>query len=136
MLDKRILRDFSEVMNKNFNHALDKLLPKKLIPEMIDYTGIDPYKKVNEVTAAEREKLVDAIKCLTFTVTGLRGFKEAIVTQGGVDVRDVNASTMESKLIHSLYFAGEVLDVDALTGGYNLQIAWSTGWLAGMMFDH
>lgn len=131
-LDARVLRDFDEFMNKNFNNALDKLLPKSLIPVVIRRSGIDEYKKVHEISREERLRLIGTIKNLEFTLTGLRGFNEAIITQGGVSVRDVDPSTMESKKVSGLYFAGEVLDLDAVTGGFNLQIAWSTGHLAGM----
>ena len=131
-LDARVLRDFDEFMNKNFNNALDKLLPKSLIPVVIRRSGIDEYKKVHEISREERLRLIGTIKNLEFTLTGLRGFNEAIITQGGVSVRDIDPSTMESKKVSGLYFAGEVLDLDAVTGGFNLQIAWSTGHLAGM----
>ncbi len=131
-LDARVLRDFDEFMNKNFNNALDKLLPKSLIPVVIRRSGIDEYKKVHEISREERMRLIGTIKNLEFTLTGLRGFNEAIITQGGVSVKDVDPSTMESKKVSGLYFAGEVLDLDAVTGGFNLQIAWSTGHLAGM----
>lgn len=131
-LDARVLRDFDEFMNKNFNNALDKLLPKSLIPVVIRRSGIDEYKKVHEISREERMRLIGTIKNLEFTLTGLRGFNEAIITQGGVSVRDIDPSTMESKKVGGLYFAGEVLDLDAVTGGFNLQIAWSTGHLAGM----
>ncbi|MBO5054930.1 MAG: NAD(P)/FAD-dependent oxidoreductase [Lachnospiraceae bacterium] len=130
-LDKRLLRDFDENKNKHFKNILDGLLPSKMIPVMIKLTGIAPEKQINEITRQEREKLIECIKNLTMTVTGTRGFNEAIITQGGVNVKEVNPSTMESKLVKNLYFAGEVLDLDALTGGFNLQIAWSTGYLAG-----
>ena len=130
-LDERILRDFSEAKNKQFKNALNHLYPSKMIPVMIARSGIDPEKQVNEVTAAERERLVSLTKAFTVTLTGLRGYNEAIVTQGGVCVKEINPSTMESKLVTGLYFAGEVLDLDAVTGGFNLQIAWSTGMLAG-----
>lgn len=130
-LDDRILRDFKECMNKDFRNALDQLLPRKLIPVMIDYCKIDPFKKVNLITKEERKRLVDSIKNFKFTVTSLRGFQEAIITNGGISVKEINPKTMESKLISGLYLAGEMIDVDALTGGYNLQIAWSTGSLAG-----
>ena len=130
-LDARILRDFSEAKNKQFKNALNHLYPSKMIPVMIARSGIDPEKQVNEVTAAERERLVSLTKAFTVTLTGLRGYNEAIVTQGGVRVKEINPSTMESKLVTGLYFAGEVLDLDAVTGGFNLQIAWSTGMLAG-----
>ncbi len=131
-LDDRVLKDFSKYANKNFNNALGDLLPAKLIDIVIEKTGIDPYKKVNSITREERENLVHVLKHFTLTFTGLRDFNEAIITNGGVNVKEVDASTMESKLVKGLYFAGEVLDVDALTGGYNLQIAWSTGHLAGI----
>lgn len=130
-LDERTLRDFSESQNKQFKNALNHLYPAKLIPVMIERSGIDPDKKVNEITRQERQRLVEATKGLEFTLTGLRPFNEAIITQGGVSVRDINPSTMESKKTAGLYFAGEVLDLDAVTGGFNLQIAWSTGWTAG-----
>lgn len=130
-LDARILRDFEGLKNKLFKNALDKLFPSKLIPVMIERSGISPEKQVNEITREERRRLVEITKVFKLTLTGLRGFNEAIVTQGGVSVKEVNPSTMESKKVKGLYFAGEVLDLDAVTGGYNLQIAWSTGWLAG-----
>lgn len=130
-LDDRILRDFEQAMNKQFRNALGHLYPAKLIPVMVDLSGIAPDKKVNEITREERRQLIRATKEFTLTLTGLRSFKEAIITQGGVSVKEVNPSTMESKLVPGLYFAGEVLDLDAVTGGFNLQIAWSTGWAAG-----
>ena len=132
LLDKRVLRDFEEAKNKQFKNSLNHLFPQKLIPVMIDLSGIDPEKKVNIISKEERKRFVDLIKNLPLTITGVRDFKEAIITKGGVSVKDVNPSTMESKKIKGLYFAGEVLDLDALTGGYNLQIAWSTGYLAGV----
>ena len=130
-LDKRVLRDFEESKNKQFSNALNHLFPQKLIPVMIKLSGIDPEKKVNEITKEERKAFVELIKNVPMTIDGVRGFKEAIITKGGVSVKQVNPSTMESKIVSGLYFAGEVLDLDALTGGYNLQIAWSTGYLAG-----
>lgn len=130
-LDKRILRDFDEKKNKQFKNALGELFPTKLIPVMITLSGIDPDKKVNEITREERKTFSELIKNLPLTVTGTRSFAEAIITQEGVSVKDVNPSTMESKKVKGLYFAGEVLDLDAMTGGFNLQIAWSTGYLAG-----
>ncbi len=130
-LDKRILRDFEENLNRQFKNSLGKLFPAKIIPVMIKESGVDPEKKIHEVTKAERQALVRVTKNLQMQVSGLRGFAEAIITQGGVTVKEINPSTMESKLISGLYFAGEVLDLDALTGGFNLQIAWSTGYLAG-----
>lgn len=130
-LDERILRDFAEAKNKQFKNSLNHLYPAKLVPVIIERSGIDPDKQVNEITKEERRRLVQSTKALTFTLTGLRPFKEAIITQGGVDVKGINPSTMEAKKTENLYFAGEVLDVDAVTGGFNLQIAWSTGWSAG-----
>ena len=130
-LDARILRDFEEAKNKQFKNSLVHLFPSKLIPVMVERSGIDPEKKVNEVTAKERERLVDITKAFRVTLTGLRGFNEAIITQGGVSVKEVNPSTMESKKMPGLFWAGEVLDLDGVTGGFNLQIAWSTGMLAG-----
>lgn len=131
-LDRRILRDFEENSNKRFKNALNRLLPSKLIPVVTDLSGISPEKKVNEITRTERAELLYIIKNFPVTITGLRGFDEAVITRGGINVKEVNPSTMESKIVPGLYFAGELLDVDALTGGYNLQIAWSTGYLAGM----
>lgn len=130
-LDKRILKDFSEGINKNFNNSIEKLLPKKLIPVVIELSGINPYKKVHEITKEERERLVYIIKKFPLHISGLRNYNEAIITKGGISVKEINPRTMESKLIPNIYFVGEVLDIDALTGGYNLQIAWSTGYLAG-----
>lgn len=131
-LDERILRDFEQNKNKQFKHALDALLPKRMISVLVEQSGISPEKKVNEVTRQERLLLVQLFKNLPLTITGLRDYDEAIITKGGVSVKQVNPSTMESKLVKRLYFAGEVLDLDALTGGFNLQIAWSTGYLAGV----
>ena len=130
-LDARILRDFEAEKNKQFKNALNHLYPSKLIPVIIRRSGIEPDKQVNAVTREERRRLAEVTKHFTLTLTGLRGFNEAIITQGGVTVKEVNPSTMESKKLPGLYFAGEVLDLDAVTGGYNLQIAWSTGVLAG-----
>ena len=131
-LDERILRDFADGQNRQFANALDKLLPSGLRPVIVSLSGIDPHKRINEVTRAERERLLRLLKDLTLTVTGNRGFDEAIVSRGGISVKEINPSTMESKKIKGLYFAGEMIDVDALTGGFNLQIAWSTGHLAGV----
>lgn len=130
-LDARVLREFGEFTNKDFRNSLGNLLPKSLIPVIIRLSGINQFKKVNEVTKEERKRFVELIKAFPLTVKDTRGFNEAIITQGGVCVKDINPATMESKHIKGLFFAGEVIDVDALTGGYNLQIAWSTGWLAG-----
>lgn len=131
-LDARILRDFDEMKNKQYKNALVHLLPAKLMPVIVERSGILPDKKVNEITREERSRIVESIKDFRLTLSGLRDYKEAIITQGGVSVREINPSTMESKLVKGLYFAGEVLDLDAVTGGFNLQIAWSTGYLAGI----
>lgn len=134
-LDARILRDFEEQKNKQYKNSLSRLLPAKMIPVIVERSGIDPDKKINEITREERRRIVQAVKDFRLTLTGLRGYKEAIITQGGVSVREINPSTMESKLVKGLCFAGEVLDLDAVTGGYNLQIAWSTGYLAGSSIE-
>ncbi len=131
-LDKRLLREFEEAKNRQFKNALGGLFPAKMIPVMLELSGIDPERKVNEITKVERRHFCKLIKAFPLTLNGLRDFKEAIVTKGGVKVKEVNPSTMESKLVNGLYFCGEVLDLDAMTGGYNLQIAWSTGYLAGI----
>jgi len=130
-LDKRIQKDFEEQNKKQFKNSLDKLLPKKLIPVIIELSGIDENKKVNEVTKEERKKLIKLLKEFELTVDGLIGFEKAIVTQGGVNLKEVDPKTLKSKLIDNLYFAGEVLDINGPTGGYNLQIAWSTGYAVG-----
>ncbi len=130
-LDLRILRDFEKFINKNFINSLDELLPKKLIPVIVKLSGIDQYKKVHDITKEERKRLCSLIKALPVTITGDYGFKQAVITRGGVDVDEINPSTMESKIIKGLYFAGEIIDCDAYTGGYNLQIAFSTGYAAG-----
>lgn len=130
-LDRRLLRDFEEQKNKQFKNVLGGLFPAKLIPVMVTLSDIDGEKKVNEITREERKAFVTLIKNVPLTVRGTRPYEEAVITQGGVSVRDVNPSTMESKRVSGLYFAGEVLDLDAHTGGFNLQIAWSTGHLAG-----
>ena len=130
-LDRRLLRDLEANKGKQFKNAWGGLFPASLIPVMVELSGIHPDKKVNEVTREERRRFAALIKKLPLTVTGVRGYEEAIITRGGVSVKEINPSTMESKKVKGLYFAGEVLDVDALTGGYNLQIAWSTGHLAG-----
>jgi hypothetical protein len=131
-LDARILRDFSENKNKNFANALDELLPKRLIETIIFLSQIPPEKKVNAITRAQRQNLVALFKALPLTPIATAGYNEAIITRGGVSVREINPSTLMSKKINGLFFAGEVLDIDALTGGYNLQIAFSTGRLAGL----
>lgn len=131
-LEKRVLRDFEENQNRQFKNAVGKLFPAKLIPVMIELSGIDEDKKVNIISREERQRFVSLIKNLPVTLTGLRGYNEAIITKGGVKVKEIDPGTMESKLVKGLYFAGEVLDLDAVTGGFNLQIAWSTGYAAGM----
>lgn len=129
-LDARLLREFEEGNTKQFKNVIGHLYPSKMVPVMMEISGIRPDKKVNEITREERKKLLDVTKHFPFTVTGLRDFKEAIITKGGVDVKNINPKTMESKLVKGLYFIGEVLDVDALTGGFNLQVAWSTAYAA------
>ena len=131
-LDERILRDFSECKNSFFKNSLGKLLPAKMVPVIVKLSGIDAEKKVNEITKEERAKLVELLKNFELTPAGFRSYNEAIITKGGVSVKDINPATMESKKMAGIYFAGEVIDLDATTGGYNLQIAWSTGYLAGM----
>ncbi|MBR4670960.1 MAG: NAD(P)/FAD-dependent oxidoreductase [Butyrivibrio sp.] len=130
-LDTRVLRDFDEGLNKQFKNVIGGLFPSKLVPVMIRLSGIDPERPVHDITKEERLSFVRLIKNLPITVNGTRSFNEAIITRGGVDVKEINPSTMESKLIKGLYFAGEVIDVDTETGGFNLQVAWSTGHLAG-----
>lgn len=131
-LDDRILRDFAEFKNKEFKNSLDKLLPQKMIPVIIELSKIEPDKKVNEITKEERLNLVKIIKNLEIYISGFRPINEAIVTAGGISTKEINPKTMESKIVKNLYFAGEVIDVDAYTGGFNLQIAYSTGYTAGM----
>ena len=130
-LDARLLRDFEKFANKDFVNALDELLPQKLIPVIIQLAEIDPRKKVNSITKEERKRLLGLIKGLPLTITGVTGYNEAVVTCGGIETDEIDPSTMESKLVKNLHFAGEVLDVDAYTGGFNLQIAFSTGYTAG-----
>lgn len=130
-LDKRLLSDFQRRQNSDFINALDELLPKKLIEPFVELTGVPPRQKVHDITREQREQILKLLKALPVEITGPRPVEEAIVTAGGVSVGEVNPSTMESRLLPGLYFAGEVLDVDAYTGGFNLQIAWSTGHLAG-----
>ncbi len=130
-LDQRILRDFEENKNKAFKNAVSGLFPAKLTPVMIFLSGIDPDTKVHEISREERKHFANLVKNLEMTITGLRGFEEAIITRGGVSVKEIKPSTMESRLVSGLYFIGEVLDLDAVTGGFNLQIAWSTAYAAG-----
>lgn len=131
-LDTRILRDFEKYANKDMKNALDDLLPQKMIPVMISLSGIDENKKVHDITKEERKRLVHLIKNLEIDVTGTTGYKEAVVTSGGIDIDEINPSTMESKLVKGLFFAGEIIDVDGYTGGFNLQIAFSTGFSAAL----
>ena len=134
-LDTRIKRDFEKYKNKRFKNALNDLLPQKMIDIVIEVTNINPEKKVNEITKEERKILRDTIKNLKFTISKFRPIEEAIVTSGGIDIKEINPKTMESKLIKGLYFAGEIIDVDGYTGGFNLQIAWSTGYIAGSIIN-
>lgn len=129
-LDQRILKDFQGALNKKFVNSLSGLLPSSLIPVIVELSGISPDKPVNEITRNERETLVKLLKALQLNVCGLGGFDEAVITKGGVNIHEINPSTMESKLVKGLYFIGEVLDLDAYTGGFNLQIAWSTAYAA------
>ena len=131
-LDLRILRDFENEKNKEFKNSLNKLLPQKLIPIVIEETKINPYKQVNEITKQERLELVKILKNFKVSINGVRPIEEAIITSGGINTKEINPKTMESKIVKGLYFAGEIIDVDSLTGGFNLQIAWSTGYTAGM----
>ncbi len=134
-LDERILRDFSEEKNKALKNSLNKLLPQKIIDTVILKSEIDENKKVNEITRNERLKLVDTLKKFDITISGFRPVEEAIVTSGGINIKEINPKTMESKIIENLYFAGEIIDVDGYTGGFNLQIAYSTGYVAGLNKD-
>ena len=131
-LDDRILRDFKEFKNKQFKNSLDKLLPQKMIPLIVELSGINPEKMVNEITKEERRHLGQLLKYFTITIKNFRPVEEAIITCGGISTKEINPKTMESKLIKGLYFAGEIIDVDAYTGGFNLQIAYSTGYTAGI----
>lgn len=130
-LDSRILRDFEELKNKQFKNSLEKLLPRKMIEPFIEITKIIPEKRINEITKEERKRMVETLKRFELTIDGFRSIEEAIVTSGGISIKEINPKTMESKIIKGLYFAGELIDLDAFTGGFNLQIAWSTGYVAG-----
>lgn len=130
-LDERILRDFAEFKNKQFKNSLDKLLPQKLIPVIIERSKINPDKKVNEISKQERKNIVKLLKNFELTISDFRPIDEAIITSGGINIKEINPKTMESKIVPGLYFAGEIIDVDAYTGGFNLQIAYSTGYTAG-----
>ena len=131
-LDERILRDFNERKNKQFKNSLDKLLPQKLINIIIERSGINPQKQVNEIKKEERRNLVKLLKNFEVTIKGFRPIDEAIITSGGINIKEINPKTMESKIVNGLYFAGEIIDVDSYTGGFNLQIAYSTGYTAGI----
>lgn len=131
-LDARILRDFSMQKNKQFKNSLDELLPQKLINTIVNLSKIEPTTQVNEVTKVQRKNLVKLLKEFTIEIKGFRPIEEAIITSGGISVKEINPKTMESKLINGLYFAGEIIDVDSYTGGFNLQIAYSTGYVAGI----
>ena len=131
MLDNRLLRDFSDELNRDLINALDKLLPKSLIPVIIKNAGINPHTKVNQISREERQRLINAIKQMRITITDFGPIEEAVITRGGISTKEINPASMKSKIIDNLYFAGEIIDVDALTGGFNLQIAFSTGYLAG-----
>ena len=131
-LENRILRDFEAQKNKEYKNSLNDLLPKKLIDSIIRLSGIDREKQVNSITKQERKNLVSLLQNFRIKISGFRPIEEAIVTSGGISTKEINPKTMESKIVHGLYFAGEIIDVDAYTGGFNLQIAWSTGYTAGM----
>ena len=130
-LNARIIREFNQITNKQFKNSLKKLLPQKIIPAIINQSGISPEKQVNEITKEDRKKIINAIKQFTITISKFRDIEESIITSGGIDTKEINPKTMESKKVKGLYFAGEVIDVDAYTGGFNLQIAYSTGVTAG-----
>ena len=130
-LDDRILRDFNDLKNKQVKNSLDKLLPQKMIPVVLERLAIDQNKKVNEITKEERQKIVEILKNFKLQISGFRPIEEAIITAGGISIKEINPKTMESKIVQNLYFAGEIIDVDAYTGGFNLQIAYSTGYTAG-----
>lgn len=131
-LEKRFLREFDTWRNKNISNVIEQMLPKRLVPIFLDLAGIAGDKKVRDIIRAERRRMVEVMKAVPMQLEGVRGFEEAIITRGGIHVKEIDPSTMESKLVKNLYFAGEIIDVDAETGGYNLQIAWSTGYVAGI----
>ena len=131
-LDARLVNDFNKFANRDFANSLGELLPQKMIPVVIDRSGISPHKKVNSITREERTRLCELLKCFTVSIDGFRPINEAIITKGGVDVKQISPKTMRAKSVEGLYFAGEVLDVDGDCGGYNLQWAWSSGRLAGI----
>ena len=134
-LDDRVLRDFEELKNKQFKNSMSKLLPQKMIPVIVNLSKIPPEKKVNEITKQERLKLVKLLKNLTINIKDFRPIEEAIITSGGINIKEINPKTMESKIVKGLYFAGEIIDVDSYTGGFNLQIAYSTGYTAGLLVN-
>ena len=131
-LDERILRDFEGFKNKQFKNSLDKLLPQKLIGVIVERSKINPNKKVNEITKEERKTLINLLKKFSVEIKGFRPIEEAIITSGGIKIKEINPKTLESKIVKNLYFAGEIIDVDSYTGGFNLQIAYSTGYVAGL----
>ena len=132
-LDERIVRDFQEMKNKQFKNSLDKLLPQKMIPVIVQRSSINANKPVNEITKEERRRLVKLLKSFTIKIKGFRPIEEAIITSGGINIKEINPKTMQSKKVKGLYFAGEIIDVDSYTGGFNLQIAYSTGYTAGLL---
>ena len=130
-LEKRYLREFDTYRNKNISNVIERMLPRKMVPVFLREAGVPEDKKVRDITKKERRRMEELMKGMEMHITGVRGFEEAIVTRGGVNVKEVSPTTMESKLVDHVFFAGEILDVDAVTGGFNLQIAWSTGYTAG-----
>ena len=132
-LDERIVRDFQEIKNKQFKNSFDQLLPKKMIPVVIEKSGIDAHKPIHEITREERKRLVGLLKNFVVKIKGFRPIEEAIITSGGVCIKEIDPKTMQSKKVNGLYFAGEIIDVDSYTGGFNLQIAYSTGYTAGLL---
>ena len=130
-LEKRYLREFDTYRNKNISNVIERMLPRKMVPVFLRKAGVPEDKKVRDITKKERRRMEELMKGMEMHITGVRGFEEAIVTRGGVNVKEVSPTTMESKLVDHVFFAGEILDVDAVTGGFNLQIAWSTGYTAG-----
>lgn len=130
-LDKRFLREFDTYRNKNISNVMERLLPKKMIPVFLDMAQIPEDKKIRDISKKERRRMIELMKNFEMHISGVRGFNEAIVTRGGVNVKEINPATMESKKVKHLFFAGEIMDLDAVTGGYNLQIAWTTGYAAG-----
>ena len=130
-MEKRFLREFDTYRNKNISNVIERMLPKKMVPIFLQIADIPEDKKVHSISKKERHRMMELMKGLEMHIEGVRTFDEAIVTRGGVNVKEVSPTTMESKLVKNVYFAGEMLDLDAVTGGFNLQIAWSTGYVAG-----